>query len=62
MVQTACSLEGDLNGIDKSKAKDTLIEELKKVAYEKFGNAGMGGELIVNLDDAIAIIDKFLVS
>ena len=54
--------KGDLNGIDKSKAKDSLIEELKKAAYEKFGNAGMGGELIVNLDDAIAIVDKCLVS
>ena len=54
--------KGDSNEIDKSKAKDSLIEELKKAAYEKFGNAGMGGELIVNLDDAIAIIDKFLVS
>ena len=43
-------------------AKDSLIEELKKAAYEKFGNAGMGGELIVNLDDAIAIVDKCLVS
>lgn len=54
--------KGDLNEIDKSKAKDSLIEELKKAAYEKFGNVGMGGEYIVNLDDAIAIIDKFLVS
>lgn len=54
--------KGDSNGIDKIKAHNILIEELKKVAYEKFGNAGMGGELIVNLDDAIAIIDKFLVS
>lgn len=52
----------DLNGINKSKAKDSLIEELKKAAYEKFGNAGMGGELIVNLDDAVAIVDKCLVS
>lgn len=52
----------DLNGIDKIKAKDSLIEELKKAAYEKVGNVGMGGEYIVNLDDAIAIVDKCLVS
>lgn len=54
--------KGDSNGIDKSKAKDSLIEELKKAAYEKYGNVGMGGEYIVNLDDAIAIVDKCLVS
>lgn len=54
--------KGESNEIDKIKVKNLLIEELKKAAYEKSGNVGMGGELIVNLDDAIAIIDKFLVS
>ena len=53
--------KGDSNENDKIKAKSLLIEELKKIAYEKFGNVGMGGEYIVNLDDAIEIIDKSLV-
>lgn len=48
--------KGTTSGLDEIKDKDSVIEQLKKAAYEKFGNIGMGGELIVNLDDAIAII------
>ena len=35
---------------------DKTVEKLKKVSYERFGNTGMGGEAVVNLDDAIKII------
>lgn len=35
---------------------DKVVERLKKESYERFGNDGMGGELVVNLDDAIEII------
>lgn len=35
---------------------DNAVERLKKASYERFGNDGMGGELVVNLDDAIEII------
>lgn len=35
---------------------DNVVERLKKASYERFGNNGMGGELVVNLDDAIEII------
>lgn len=35
---------------------DKVLERLKKVSYERFGNDGMGGELVVNLDDAIEIV------
>lgn len=35
---------------------DKTVEKLKKVSYERFGNTGMGGEVVVNLDDAIKII------
>lgn len=47
------------NLIDKqSTAYDTddVVERLKKASYERFGNDGMGGELVVNLDDVIEII------
>ncbi len=47
------------NLIDKqSTAYDTddFVERLKKASYERFGNDGMGGELVVNLDDAIEIV------
>ena len=35
---------------------DKVVGQLKKVSYERFGNTGMGGELVVNLDDAIEIV------
>lgn len=35
---------------------DKVVEQLKDVSYERFGYAGMGGENVVNLDDAIEII------
>lgn len=35
---------------------DEVVEQLKDVSYERFGNAGMGGENVVNLDDAIEIV------
>lgn len=50
---------GILEKIDKqSTAYDTddAVERLKKASYERFGNDGMGGELVVNLDDVIEII------
>lgn len=35
---------------------DKVVEQLKEASYERFGNDGMGEELVVNLDDAIEII------
>jgi hypothetical protein len=35
---------------------DKVVEQLKDVSYERFGYAGMGGENVVNLDDAIEIV------
>lgn len=35
---------------------DKVVEQLKNVSYERFRNAGMGGENVVNLDDAIEIV------
>lgn len=35
---------------------DKVVEQLKNVSYERFKNAGMGGENVVNLDDAIKIV------
>lgn len=35
---------------------DIAVERLKEASYERFGNDGMGGELVVNLDDAIEIV------
>lgn len=35
---------------------DKVVAQLKKASYERFRNPGMGGELVINLDDAIEII------
>lgn len=37
---------------------DNVVERLKEASYERFGNDGMGGELVVNLDDVIEIIKE----
>lgn len=47
------------NLIDKQSTVfdvDNVLERLKEASYERFGNDGMGGELVVNLDDVIEII------
>ena len=35
---------------------DKVVEQLEKVAFERCGNDGMGGERVVNLDDVIEIV------
>lgn len=35
---------------------DKVVEQLEAVSYERYGNDGMGGELVVNLDDAVEIM------
>lgn len=36
---------------------DKVVEQLKEVSYERYGNgSGMGGELVVNLDDVVDIV------
>mgnify|MGYP004634255893 CR=1 FL=1 len=35
---------------------DKVVEQLKSVSYERYGNDGMGGELVVNLDDVVEIM------
>lgn len=38
---------------------DNTIQHLSSVAFERYGNdGGMGGELVVNLDDAIEIVKE----
>lgn len=33
-----------------------MLDQIQSVAYERLGNSGMGGEMVVNLDDVIEII------
>lgn len=35
---------------------DKVLEQMKEVSYERYGNDGMGGELVVNLDDVVDIM------
>lgn len=34
---------------------DKVVEQLKAASYERYGNDGMGGELVVKLDDVVEI-------
>lgn len=60
VAEYPCVLQTALVGIIESQPTaydiDKVVGQLKKVSYERFGNTGMGGELVVNLDDAIEII------
>ena len=35
---------------------DAVVEQISRSAFERYGNPGMGGEKVVNLDDAIEIV------
>lgn len=35
---------------------DAVVEQISRSAFERYGNHGMGGEKVVNLDDAIEIV------
>lgn len=35
---------------------DKVVEQLEKVAFERYGNDGMGGEMVANMDDVIDIV------
>lgn len=35
---------------------EKVVGQLEKVAFERYGNDGMGGEMVVNMDDAIEIV------
>ena len=35
---------------------DKVVEQLEKVAFERYENDGMGGEMVVNMDDVIEIV------
>lgn len=50
------SIINDKTQIPTAYDVDKVVEELKDVSYERFGYAGMGGENVVNLDDAIEIV------
>ena len=35
---------------------EKIVQRLGEVAFERYGNDGMGGEMVVNMDDAIDIV------
>lgn len=60
--QIHCAYSDDLEILEKIDAQptaydpDKVVEQLEKVAFERYGNDGMGGEMVVNMDDAIEIV------
>ena len=41
-----------------SVARERIVEQLQDVSFERYGNEGFGGEIVVNFDDLIEIIRK----
>lgn len=35
---------------------DQVVNQMKNMSYERYGNDGMGGERVINLDDAIELV------
>lgn len=62
VAEYPCVLQTALVGIIESQPTtydiNKVVGQLKKVSYERFGNTGMGGEIVVNLDDAIEIVKQ----
>lgn len=52
----ACDVRNMLNEQPTAYDPDKVVEQLKAVSYERYGNDGMGGELVVNLDDVVEIM------
>lgn len=38
--------------------KNNILEELSAKAFERYGNDGMGGQMVVALDDIVDVIRK----
>ena len=45
-----------INDVPTAYDLDKVVEKLGNVAYERYRNDGTGGELVVNVDDAIEIV------
>lgn len=37
---------------------DKVVTELYDKSFERYGNSGMGGELVISLDDAVEIVKR----
>lgn len=48
--------EINVSDIPTAYDPDKVVEQLEKVAFERYGNDGMGGEMVVNMDDVIEIV------
>lgn len=48
--------EINVSDIPTAYDPDKVVKQLEAVSYERYGNDGMGGELVVNLDDAVEIM------
>lgn len=60
VAEYPCVLQTALVGIVDTQQTaydvDKVLEQLEEASYERFGNDGMGGEFVINLDDAIEIV------
>lgn len=45
-----------INDMPTAYDVDAVVEQISRSAFERHGNLGMGGEKVVNLDDAIELV------
>lgn len=45
-----------INNMPTAYDPDKVVEQLEKVAFERYENDVMGGERVVNLDDVVEIV------
>lgn len=56
IICNALYLQFDLSCQPTVYDVDAVVEQISRSAFERYGNPGMGGEKVVNLDDAIEIV------
>jgi len=54
--QYSTSKENAARAWNTRKPEEAAVAKMEKVAFERFGNDGMGGQKVVPLDDAISIV------
>ena len=37
---------------------DKVVSDMQDKSFERYGNQGMGGELVINIDDAVEIVKR----
>lgn len=47
-----------IQNYDCGGSVDKVVAEIQGKSFERYGNQGMGGELVISLDDAVEIVKR----